>query len=186
MSFICRLVTLTYPFVWGWYGVDNLWLMEYFLIRASKTLLQKCDPLSLIIALGVLKWEKIFFLRNLTTTLLSLVFVGTRHNLQQPRWASCRMNLGMVPWSRYPKHQKFQFKESGSGASCLFSKNFQSSDNLHMTCKSGMSLWTKWASKTHFVKLFQQFCGDRSVLRMQVHGKNRARSFVLLLVYIVE
>ena len=45
MSLICRLVTSTCPFVWGWYGVDNLWLMEYFRIRASKTLLQKYDPL---------------------------------------------------------------------------------------------------------------------------------------------
>jgi len=64
MSLIWRLVTSTCPFVWGWYVVDNLWLMEYFCIRASKTLLQKCDPLSLIIALGVQNREKMFPLRN--------------------------------------------------------------------------------------------------------------------------
>jgi len=51
--------------------------MEYFRIRASKALLQKCDPLSLIIARRVSKQEKLFSLRNLTTTLLSLVLVGT-------------------------------------------------------------------------------------------------------------
>jgi len=55
-----------------------------------------------------------------------------------------------------------------------------------MTYKNGRNLRTKWASKTHFVRLSLQFCGDRSVLRMQAHGRNWAYSFVPPLVYITE
>jgi len=55
--------------------VDNLCVMEYFCIRASKALLQKCDPLSLIIARRAPKREMTFFFKNLTTTLLSFVLV---------------------------------------------------------------------------------------------------------------
>jgi len=46
MSLICLFVTFTCPLVWGWYDVDNLWVIEYLCIRASKALLQKWDPLS--------------------------------------------------------------------------------------------------------------------------------------------
>ena len=45
--------------------------------HSFKNSVAECDPLSLIIALGVPKREKMFSLRNLTMTLLSLVFIGT-------------------------------------------------------------------------------------------------------------
>jgi len=56
--------------------VDNLCVTEYFRIRASKALLQKCDPLSLIIAQEAPKREMTFSLRNLIIILLSFVLVG--------------------------------------------------------------------------------------------------------------
>jgi len=57
--------------------IDNLRVIEYFLIRASKEWLQKWVSLSLIMAHGAPNREKIFFFKNLTTTLLSLVLLAT-------------------------------------------------------------------------------------------------------------
>ena len=96
-EFICLLVTLTCPFIWGWYVVDNLWDIEYFLNRTSKARLQKWEPLSLIIARGAPKREMRFSLKILTTTRLSFIFVGTasthlKHSLLQPKCIGCWTN----------------------------------------------------------------------------------------------
>ena len=50
-------------------------LTPYLAKRATKALLQKCVPSSLVIAQGVPNQQNMFFFRNFSTTLLSLVGV---------------------------------------------------------------------------------------------------------------
>ena len=49
----------------------------YLARRFSKGLLQKCEPLSLIMALGTPNLEKMFSFKNLNTTLWSAALQGT-------------------------------------------------------------------------------------------------------------
>ena len=55
----------------------TLCLTPYLVRRFSKGLLQKCEPPSLIMALGTPNLEKIFSFKNLSTTLWSAALQGT-------------------------------------------------------------------------------------------------------------
>ena len=76
MDFTFRFDTFACPLVYGWYVVEILWLILYFLNSASTILLQKCVPLSLIMALGVPNLAKILVLTKSITTLVVLVLVA--------------------------------------------------------------------------------------------------------------
>ena len=114
----------------------------------------------------------------------------SRHSFYPLRDTTTKMNwlpkeLGNGPMKSIPQTSKILTSRIGFRGTCLFLKFFQFSDNLRITCKNDMSLWTKWASRTHFVEPSLQSCGDRSVLYMQGHGKSWAHSSVPPLVCIV-
>src|SRR3954467_6863314 len=69
------LDTSTCPLVCGWYGVATLCHTPYFFIKFSNSLLQKWEPTSLMMVLGVPNLLKIFFLMNFTTSRASFVCV---------------------------------------------------------------------------------------------------------------
>ena len=55
----------------------TLCLTPYLDRRFSKGLLQKCEPPSLIMALGTLNLEKMFYFKNFKTVLWSAALHGT-------------------------------------------------------------------------------------------------------------
>ena len=54
----------------------TLCFTPYLAMRVSKGLLQKCEPPSLIMALGTPNLEKMFSFRNFSTTLWSATLQG--------------------------------------------------------------------------------------------------------------
>ena len=87
--------------------MDKLSIMAYFRIRASKVLLQKCVPLSLIMARGVPKREKMFSSKNLTTTLLSFVLCNTLF----PEYVlNCVFSFSIVFFDLLSVFDRFQFQ----------------------------------------------------------------------------
>ena len=67
------LDTSTCPLDWVWYGVATLCRTPYFSNNPLKNLLQKWDPTSLLIALGVPNIENMFFFENVVTLFPSLL-----------------------------------------------------------------------------------------------------------------
>lgn len=81
-----QFYTSTWLLVWGWYGVATLSLTPHFLYALENHLLQKCDPLSIIIDLGAPNHANIDHFKNWTRLLPSLfrsaiVSPIWRHNL---------------------------------------------------------------------------------------------------------
>jgi len=60
--------------------------------------------------------------------------------------------LGEVPWSQFPKCQKFRRTSCFARASCsflwCFPQPFDKSHNSLQICKH---LWTTWANRSHYL-----------------------------------
>ena len=71
-----QLLTFTCPFAWGWYGVVMRWCTSYFFNSARKCELLKCEPPSLMMALGQPYRAKMHRVMNRRTSRWSFVLVG--------------------------------------------------------------------------------------------------------------
>ena len=62
------LLTSTCPFFWGWYGVVTRWCTPYFFNNAQMCAFLKCEPSSLMMALGQQYRAKRHLVINLSTS----------------------------------------------------------------------------------------------------------------------
>ena len=70
-----QLLTSTCPFAWGWYGVVMRWCTPYFFNTARKCELLKCEPSSLMMALGQPYRAKMHRVMKRSTSRWSFVLV---------------------------------------------------------------------------------------------------------------
>ena len=70
------LLTSTWTFAWGWYGVVMRWCTPYFFNNARKCALLKCEPRSLMMVFGQLYRAKMHLVTNRSTARRSFILVG--------------------------------------------------------------------------------------------------------------
>ena len=145
------------------------WCTLYFFNSARKCELLKCEPPSLMMALGQPYRARMHRVMNRRTShgLLSL------WGLPRPTWTHSppppicilsRQKVGKVPWNLSPKDQRFPPQGSAASASRLAWRCWSPLDIVSTLCRNGGCAWRWRASRSRFVGSCPWSFVPRSVL----------------------
>ena len=167
------LVTSTWPFAWGWYGVVTRWWTPYFLSKLLKWELVKWDPPSLIIVLGKPNQEKILLTINLLITRWSSVLVGiaSTHLDTVHRYKNVLFSLRRWKWSHKvnpPKDKKFLPQGWFAKVFHLALRCSMRICTLDILCNTWSHPWIDLANRSHFVAILLPSLSMQNVLHIEM------------------